>query len=163
MFRPASCTKKTYISTSTQSTASSSAYLVSYACIARSRSASTSFTAFALHNPPPLGCPEMRFTWSAKVASPCLDTASPCRPDPTSPPQPQQARRTHTRPLSGRLLIRVLVCHHVVEEGLDQRLSRARHRVLHLLEAPHSIVAVHDALPCRIHSTHRPQSPQSTK
>ena len=54
---------------------------------------------------------------------------------------------TAAGPLGGRFLVRVLVSHHVVKERLDERLSRARHGVLHLFEAPNSIIAVNDALP----------------
>ena len=50
-------------------------------------------------------------------------------------------------PLVGRFFVSVLVSHHVVKERLDERLSRARHGVLHLFEAPNSVIAVNDALP----------------
>ena len=65
-----------------------------------------------------------------------------------------QLQRLIQSPLVQRLLVRVLVGHHVVKEGLDQRLARSRYSVLHLLEAPHGIVAVHDALPSRVQSAH---------
>ena len=65
-----------------------------------------------------------------------------------------QLQRLIQSPLIERLLVRVLVGHHVVKEGLNQRLARSRYSVLHLLEAPHGIVAVHDALPSRVQSAH---------